>query len=69
MNELAVRVAISPSAATALVDRLMQHGLAERHPDLKDRRLLRVAVSGTASEAVRAFEKATTKSNWLSLTS
>lgn len=59
MNELAARMEISPSAATALVDRLIQHGLAERHPDAADRRLLRVAVSGTAADAVRTFERET----------
>jgi DNA-binding MarR family transcriptional regulator len=56
MNDLAARMEISPSAATQLVDRLVQHGLAERTPDPDDRRALRVAVSGSALAAVRAFE-------------
>jgi DNA-binding MarR family transcriptional regulator len=57
MNDLAARMDISPSAATQLVDRLVQHGLAERTPDPDDRRALRVAASGSALAAVRAFEK------------
>jgi DNA-binding MarR family transcriptional regulator len=57
MNDLAARMDISPSAATQLVDRLVQHGLAERAPDPDDRRALRVAASGSALAAVRAFEK------------
>jgi DNA-binding MarR family transcriptional regulator len=57
MNDLAARMDISPSAATQLVDRLVQNGLAERAPDPDDRRALRVAASGSALAAVRAFEK------------
>jgi DNA-binding MarR family transcriptional regulator len=57
MNDLAARMEISPSAATQLVDRLVQHGLVDRAPDPNDRRALRVAVSGSALDAVRAFEK------------
>jgi DNA-binding MarR family transcriptional regulator len=52
---------ISPSSATQLVDRLVHHGLAVRNPDPDDRRVLRVDVSGAAKEAVRAFEKNTSK--------
>jgi DNA-binding MarR family transcriptional regulator len=40
-----------------LVDRLVQHGLAERGPDPGDRRVLRVAVSESAAAAVRDFEQ------------
>jgi DNA-binding MarR family transcriptional regulator len=57
MNDLAARMEISPSAATQLVDRLVQHGLVERAPDPDDRRALRVAVCRSALDAVRAFEK------------
>lgn len=57
MNEIAVRMEISPSAATQLVDRLVQHGLVERAPDPDDRRALRVAVSAAALDAVGEFEK------------
>lgn len=61
MNELAARMDISPSSATQLVDRLVHHGLAVRNPDPDDRRVLRVDVSGPAKEAVRDFEKNTSK--------
>ena len=61
MNELAARMEISPSSATQLVDRLVHHGLAVRNPDPDDRRVLRVDVSGAAKEAVRDFEKNTSK--------
>jgi DNA-binding MarR family transcriptional regulator len=59
MNELAARMDVSPSSATQLVDRLVQHGLVERTPDANDRRVLRVAVSGSALDTVREFEKET----------
>jgi DNA-binding MarR family transcriptional regulator len=57
MNELAARMEVSPSSATQLVDRLVQHGLVERLPHPTDRRVLRVAISESASVAVRDFEK------------
>jgi DNA-binding MarR family transcriptional regulator len=61
MNELAARMEISPSSATQLVDRLVHHGLVVRNPDPDDRRVLRVAVSGPALDAVRDFEKVTSQ--------
>jgi DNA-binding MarR family transcriptional regulator len=61
MNELAARMDISPSSATQLVDRLVHHGLVERTPDASDRRVSRVAVSGSAAAAVREFEKETSQ--------
>jgi DNA-binding MarR family transcriptional regulator len=56
MHELATRMEISPSSATQLVDRLVQHGLVDRVPDPADRRVHRLAVSGAAADAVRDFE-------------
>jgi DNA-binding MarR family transcriptional regulator len=61
MNELAARMEISPSSATQLVDRLVHHGLVVRNPDPDDRRVLRVAASGAALDAVRGFEKDTSE--------
>src|SRR5665213_1749001 len=52
MNELATRMEISPSSATQLVDRLVLHDLVDRVPDASDRRILRVAISASASEIV-----------------
>lgn len=57
MNELADQMEISPSSATQLVDRLVEHNLVEREHDTNDRRILRVAISAAASEVVTAFEK------------
>jgi DNA-binding MarR family transcriptional regulator len=61
MNELAARMEISPSSATQLVDRLVHHGLAVRNPDPHDRRILRVAISGQAADAVRGLERETSR--------
>jgi DNA-binding MarR family transcriptional regulator len=61
MNELAARMEISPSSATQLVDRLVQHGLVERTADPADRRALRISVSETAAQAVREFERERTR--------
>jgi DNA-binding MarR family transcriptional regulator len=57
MHELATLMDISPSSATQLVDRLVQHGLVDRVADPADRRVHRLAVAGAAAEAVRGFEK------------
>jgi DNA-binding MarR family transcriptional regulator len=57
MHELAEHMDISPSSATQLVDRLVQHGLVDRVADPADRRVHRLAVAGAASDAVRGFEK------------
>ena len=60
-GELAHRLALSTSAVTRLVDRLVAAGWARRVPDESDRRLVRVEVTaqlpdrlGRAVEAVRA---------------
>jgi DNA-binding MarR family transcriptional regulator len=57
MHELAALMNISPSSATQLVDRLVQHGLVDRVADPADRRVHRVAVSSVATEVVRDFER------------
>ncbi len=57
MHELAALMGISPSSATQLVDRLVQHGLVDRVAAPADRRVHRLAVAGAAAEAVRGFEK------------
>jgi DNA-binding MarR family transcriptional regulator len=58
MNQLAARMDIVPSAVTQLVDRLAQHGLVERSHDAADRRVQRVVVTVSASEAVKRFKTA-----------
>ena len=58
MNELATQMGIGASAVTQLVDRLAQHGLVERSHDASDRRVQRLVVTATASEAVQRFKAA-----------
>jgi DNA-binding MarR family transcriptional regulator len=43
MSRVAARLGISDSAATAQVDRLVEHGLARREHDQRDRRVVQVA--------------------------
>lgn len=52
-SELAHRLALSPAAATELVDRLTSAGHVERHRDLADRRRIRLEPSETAVATVR----------------
>lgn len=42
VGQLAEAVGVSPSAVTQLVDRLVEHGIVERHHDEKDRRMVLV---------------------------
>jgi DNA-binding MarR family transcriptional regulator len=55
MRALAERLEISESAATALADRLVAHGLVERQVDPRDRRSVRLVLSDEAAELTRAF--------------
>jgi DNA-binding MarR family transcriptional regulator len=48
MSQLAKALHVSESAATALVDRLVRHGLVERRPDPADRRVVRIELSERA---------------------
>lgn len=43
MSQVAQRLGISVSAATGVIDRLVEQGLARREPDPCDRRIVRVA--------------------------
>jgi len=45
MSELAEELRLQPSSVTALVDGLVEHGLAERRDDPQDRRIVRVALT------------------------
>ena len=56
MNELAARVGSGPSSATQLADRLVAHGLVERVPDPKDRRVQRLRVTKSAADTVAQFK-------------
>jgi DNA-binding MarR family transcriptional regulator len=60
MHELAQLLGISRSSATEVVDRLVAHGLLERHQDPIDRRTVHVALTlrarGLAAQVKRALE-------------
>jgi DNA-binding MarR family transcriptional regulator len=51
MGELASRLGFGVSAATGLVDRLVERGVLEREPDSNDRRVVRVSMSPAGMRA------------------
>jgi DNA-binding MarR family transcriptional regulator len=55
MGELASRLGIGQSAATGLVDRLVEQGALERLPDPTDRRVVRVRVSPAGMKAGQEY--------------
>jgi len=55
MNELARRQGCALSTATALVDRLLRHGLAERVADVNDRRIVRIMPTEKGEELLAQF--------------
>jgi DNA-binding MarR family transcriptional regulator len=58
MNELARAQGCALSSATALVDRLIRQGLAERISDPEDRRVVRIAPTARGRELTRRFAEA-----------
>jgi DNA-binding MarR family transcriptional regulator len=58
MNELAQAQHIALSSATALADRLLRQGLAQRTSDPGDRRVVRLLPTDAASELVQRFSQA-----------
>jgi DNA-binding MarR family transcriptional regulator len=52
MNDLAKQQSCALSTATALVDRLVQQGLAERRDDPTDRRVVRIVASDQAQSCL-----------------
>jgi DNA-binding MarR family transcriptional regulator len=52
MNDLARQQSCALSTATALVDRLVQQGLAERRDDPSDRRVVRIVASDRAQSCL-----------------
>ena len=55
MGELASRLGIGVSAATGLVDRLVERGVLERDSDPADRRVVRVRMSPAGIRAGQEF--------------
>ena len=57
VGQLAEMVGVSPPAATQLVDRLVEHGMVERHHDSADRRVVLVDyVPGMREVSYRLME-------------
>lgn len=57
MHELAALLAVGPSSATQLVDRLINRELVERHTDPGDRRLVWIAATPRAALLTSRFEE------------
>ncbi|HEY6377866.1 MAG TPA: MarR family transcriptional regulator [Candidatus Dormibacteraeota bacterium] len=57
MNDLARAQGVGLSSCTALADRLVRHGLAERSADPTDRRVVRLAATARAQASVEHFQK------------
>ncbi len=57
MSQLAKRLDISESAATDLADRLVRRGLAERQSDLRDRRVVVLALSKEGRQIIGRIER------------
>ena len=58
MGELASRLGIGVSAATGLVDRLVEQGALERESDPEDRRVVRVRISPAGIRAGQEWQAA-----------
>ena len=58
MSQLAARLHLSVSAATGLVDRIVEHGLAQREADSRDRRVVRVASTAEGQALVLRLHSA-----------
>jgi DNA-binding MarR family transcriptional regulator len=58
MGELASRLGIGVSAATGLVDRLVERGALERESDPADRRVVRVRISPAGIRAGQEWQAA-----------
>jgi DNA-binding MarR family transcriptional regulator len=58
LRGLAADLRISPSAASQQVDKLVERGLLERSPDLRDRRRLQLFLTELGTAATRAISTA-----------
>lgn len=58
MNELARHQHCALSTATALVDRLIRQGLADRFPDPEDRRVIHIVPTARGDRLLRRFTEA-----------
>jgi len=58
MQELADTLAVKLSTLSQIVERLVQRGMVERHPDPSDRRVVRLRLTGVAQNALAAAGRA-----------
>lgn len=58
MRDLARELDVGEPAATAIADRLVRHGLVERHDDPNDRRTVRLELSAQARDLIERVEEA-----------
>lgn len=56
MSELALKIKLTVSSATLIVDRLVDRGLVSRHRSLDDRRVVRVALTDEGAGLYRVVE-------------
>lgn len=56
LKELAERTNVSPPSASAMVDKLVDLGLAERRPNATDRREIRISLTPAGHIAASAYE-------------
>jgi DNA-binding MarR family transcriptional regulator len=57
MSDIAALQALTPAAATGMVDRLIHQGLVERKFDEQDRRVILLALTATGEKKLSAVEK------------
>lgn len=57
LGELAARLRVKPSAASALVEKLVEKGVLTREPDPKDRRRVVIQIHPLAAEDMRAVNE------------
>jgi DNA-binding MarR family transcriptional regulator len=57
MSEIGKRMDISKPHMTALVDKLIREGLVERMPDMRDRRVINVAITKAGRDTLKEFRR------------
>jgi DNA-binding MarR family transcriptional regulator len=57
MSEIGKRMDISKPYMTALVDKLIREGLVERMPDMRDRRVINVAITRAGRDTLKEFRR------------
>ncbi len=58
MNDLSLKMRLAGSTMTRMVDALVQKGLADRQPDVEDRRVVRVRLTESGRRAKQQLDEA-----------